>query len=88
MDADAPERKTTATYGKALFESQTFSQWEGLFSANVASMFFVTYAFLGLLEASTKGEDRANASVINISSAVAVVKLSHSIVSGTVRHWG
>jgi len=80
MNEHAPERKNTAMYGSALFNSQTFEHWEDMFRANVASVFFVTCAFLGLLEASsTRRSDGVMASVINISSAVANMRLSHSI---------
>ncbi|KLO17956.1 short-chain dehydrogenase [Schizopora paradoxa] len=80
MNDQAPERKNTAIYGTALFNSQTFEHWEDMFRANVASVFFVTYAFLGLLEASCSlRSDGATASVINISSVVANMRLSHSI---------
>jgi len=81
MDPTAPERKDTATYGKAMFESQTFAPWDEMFKVNVSSIFFVTFAFLGLLEESTKAKEGATASVINISSAVAEMKISHSLVS-------
>ena len=82
MNEQAPERKNPAIYGTALFNSQTFEHWEDMFRANVASVFFVTYAFLGLLEASCSlRSDGATASVINISSVVANMRLSHSIVS-------
>lgn len=81
MDPTAPERKDTATYGKALFESHSFQPWEDMFRVNVASIFFVTSAFLGLLDASTQGVESMTASVINISSAVAAMRISHSLVS-------
>ncbi len=87
MNEHAPERKNATTYGAALFNSQTFEHWEDMFRANVASVFFVTYAFLGLLEASSsQRSDGALASVINISSAVANMRLSHSIVSSLICH--
>lgn len=72
LDSDAPERKSTADYGKALFKSQSFDEWSDTYASNTSSIFFVTTAFLGLLEAGacdpkTVGE---TASVINITSAV------------------
>ncbi|THG97302.1 hypothetical protein EW145_g7641 [Phellinidium pouzarii] len=63
-------------YGKTLFDIQSFEQWEAVSRINVASVFFVTTAFLGLLDASTHGLEGATASVINISSTVAHGTLS------------
>ncbi|KLO15201.1 NAD-binding protein [Schizopora paradoxa] len=78
---DAPERASCATYGRAQFDSQSFEDWGSHFALNIGSTFFVTNAFLGLLEASTKstrsGEDKQWASVINITSAVSSFTLSH-----------
>jgi len=78
---EAPERASTATYGQALFDAQTFDDWGSHFALNVGSVFFVTNAFLGLLEASTNtphaGEDKQWASVINITSAISSHTLSY-----------
>ncbi|EPQ53406.1 NAD P-binding protein [Gloeophyllum trabeum ATCC 11539] len=73
----APERKDTETFGRALFEHQTFEQWKDLYQLNVASAFFVTSAFLGLLEngAHDVGEGETS-SVVNISSGLASTHLN------------
>ena len=78
----APEVQSAEVYGKALFNSQSFEEWAKLEDVDLASIFFVTTAFLGLLRASVKGgvED-ATASVINVSSAVTHFDISHGVVS-------
>lgn len=61
-----------AEYGAKWFETLSFADWGSVAQINVASVFFVTMAFLGLLEQSTKtevGGQKHTASVINISSA-------------------
>ena len=56
-------------------------------SLNVTSVFFITFAFLGQLETSTKGRAGASASVINISSIAALVKLPLLYVSMVCYVW-
>lgn len=78
LDPNAPEHKSTAVYGKALFDSQNFKEWEATYAVNTAAIFFVTTAFLELLEAgahdpSTPGE---TASVINITSTATQFNVS------------
>lgn len=78
LNPKAPEHASTAIYGKALFDSQDFKDWEETFTLNTASIFFVTTAFLELLElgardASTPGE---TSSVINITSTATSFNVS------------
>lgn len=78
----APEVKSADAYGKALFNSQSFEEWSKLEDLNLATIFFVTSAFLGLLAASVKGgKENATASVINITSCVTHFDLSQGVVS-------
>jgi len=76
-DLSAPERKDTETFGRALFDMQSFEDWNDVFQLNVAAIFFCTTAFMGLLDEGAKdlgvGE---TSSVINISSAIASAHLS------------
>jgi len=59
-------------FGQTLFEGQSFDDWANTYKLNTAATFFVTNAFLGLLEAGAldlgAGE---TSSVINISGLVA-----------------
>lgn len=78
------EPATMAEYGTRWFETLSFTDWGSLAEINVASVFFVTMAFLGLLEESAKTEVRGqkhSASVINISSAGPHMSLSFGYVS-------
>lgn len=68
-------------YGNGWFENLNFEDWGSLAQTNVASVFFVTMAFLGLLEESAKHGQRDMASVINISSAGPHMHLANGYVS-------
>ncbi|EJD07556.1 short-chain dehydrogenase [Fomitiporia mediterranea MF3/22] len=57
----------TATYGRELFD-QGADHWDAVHHTNVASVFFVTTAFLGLLAKSAQSKEGRMASVINITS--------------------
>ena len=77
---EAPENKTAESLGTALFNSETFESWGSHSSVNLASIFFVTTAFLGLL---AKGSDDIAgywSSVINITSISGRIKLAQSHV--------
>ncbi|THH10760.1 hypothetical protein EW145_g1101 [Phellinidium pouzarii] len=45
--------QTLAEHGRELFDIQSFEEWDAVARANVASIFFVTTAFLGLLDATS-----------------------------------
>lgn len=62
-------------YGEKWFEALEFKEWGLVAETNVASVFFVTMAFLSLLEESTK-DGHGDASVINISAAGPHMSLS------------
>ncbi|KDQ60424.1 hypothetical protein JAAARDRAFT_191803 [Jaapia argillacea MUCL 33604] len=77
VDQSAPERVDNETFGSALLDDQSFEGWKDVFALNVAAPFFVTSAFLGLLEAGARDLGTGEtSSVINISSAMAYIKLS------------
>ena len=59
----------------------SFEDWGSLAQTNVASVFFVTMAFLSLLEESTKHGEKHMASVINMSSAGSHMSISFGYVS-------
>ncbi|KAF8752777.1 Enoyl-(Acyl carrier protein) reductase [Rhizoctonia solani] len=56
-DPNAPECSDTDTLGKALFYNESFEGWSTAFSVNVSSVFFVSTAFLGLLENASKARE-------------------------------
>jgi NAD(P)-dependent dehydrogenase (short-subunit alcohol dehydrogenase family) len=77
---EAPENKNAESLGTALFNCQSFESWCSHSSVNLASIFFVTTAFLGLL---AKGSDDIPGywtSVINITSISGILKLSQNHV--------
>jgi NAD(P)-dependent dehydrogenase (short-subunit alcohol dehydrogenase family) len=76
----APECKDTATLGRALFDSESFDGWASLTTVNLASLFFVSTACLGLLEKATKETPSYTSVIINVTSISGLVKFSQSHV--------
>lgn len=72
----APERKDAETLGQALFNNETPQQWADLYAINTFSIFFVTTAFLGLLDKGSSDVERFSSSVINVTSISGIIKLS------------
>jgi len=75
-DLSAPEHKDPGTLGRALFENESFEQWSDLYRINTFSIFFVTMAFLGLLAKGAEDDQILRASVVNITSISAVMRLA------------
>ena len=63
---------------KELFdnESATFADWDDIFRTNVSSIFFMTTAFLPLLDAASKKTHGWSSTVLNITSISGMVKTS------------
>jgi NAD(P)-dependent dehydrogenase (short-subunit alcohol dehydrogenase family) len=63
---------------KALFDNEqaTFEDWETVYRTNVGGIYFMTTAFLPLLQAATEKTHGWSATVINISSMSGEVKTS------------
>ncbi|KAM7185613.1 putative short chain dehydrogenase reductase [Rhypophila sp. PSN 637] len=70
------ESESATEMKKNLFspESSTFDDWTDTYRTNVASIFFVTTAFLPLLQASSERHPHWSGTVINISSISGLVK--------------
>ena len=79
-DKEAPENKTAESLGTALFNCQSFESWSSHFSINLASIFFVTTAFLGLLAKGSEDTQGYWSSVINITSISGIIKLAQNHV--------
>jgi len=75
-DASAPECKDASTLGQALFDNESFDAWADLYKINTFSIFFVTNAFLGLLDKGSRGKQGYTSSVINITSISGITKLA------------
>lgn len=82
-DPSAPERKDAATLGQALFDNESFEAWADLYKINTFSIFFVTNAFLGLLDKGSRETEGQSSSVINITSISGVTKLAQRHVRST-----
>jgi len=61
---------------KALFDNEkaTYEDWSSIFSTNVSQLYFMTTAFLPLLQKASESQHGWSASVINISSISGQVK--------------
>jgi NADP-dependent 3-hydroxy acid dehydrogenase YdfG len=70
------ESSSTEEMKKNLFDTEktTLADWTDTYATNVASMFFMTTAFLPLLQASTERHKGWSGTVINISSISGLVK--------------
>jgi NAD(P)-dependent dehydrogenase (short-subunit alcohol dehydrogenase family) len=76
----APERKDAESLGQALFNNETPQQWADLYAINTFSIFFVTTAFLGLLDKGSHDSEGFSSSVINITSISGIIKLAQEHV--------
>ena len=77
---NAPERKDASTLGQAMFDNDTFEDWANLFKINTFSIYYVTNAFLGLLDAAGREKTGYTSSVINITSISGITKLTQNHV--------
>ncbi|KAI0662300.1 short-chain dehydrogenase [Cubamyces menziesii] len=77
-DPNSPQRKDPETLGRSLFEGESFDGWSSLYSINTFSVFFVTMAFLGLLDKGSNDNPEHTSCVINITSVSGIMKLSQN----------
>ncbi|CAE6414710.1 unnamed protein product [Rhizoctonia solani] len=77
-DQSAAENKSPGALGTALFENEKIEDWNGLYGNNVAAIFFVTNAFLGLLAKASEQRGPWSAGVINISSVSGQIRISQA----------
>ncbi|KAJ7134395.1 hypothetical protein C8R44DRAFT_423745 [Mycena epipterygia] len=77
-DSAAPERKDAETFGQSLFDNEAPSEWADVYSINTFPIFFVTTAFLGLLDKGTRESQIPGftSSVVNITSISGLIKLA------------
>lgn len=76
----APERKDAETLGQALFDNEPFQGWADLYTINTFSIFFVTTAFLGLLDKGSQDVEGFDSVVINVSSISGLIKVAQEHV--------
>ena len=72
--------KDADQFGKYLFGQESFEEWSNLFAVNTASIYFVTVAFLGLLEKGSQDRPGFTSNVINITSISGLIKFSQKHV--------
>ena len=72
------EAKTAEEMSKNLFddENATFDDWANTYRTNVAQIFFMTTAFLPLLQKASENQHAYSGTVINITSISGLVKTS------------
>ncbi|KAG6850346.1 hypothetical protein H0H93_014619 [Arthromyces matolae] len=75
-DLSAPQHKNAETLGAALFDNESFEGWADLYRINTSAIFFVTTAFLGLLDKGSKDVSGYSSVVINITSISGVIKVA------------
>ncbi|KAI9716697.1 MAG: hypothetical protein M1812_005235 [Candelaria pacifica] len=75
-----PEGKTAEEFKTNLFspENSTFEDWTNTYRTNVAQIFFLTTAFLPLLQKSSQHQHAYSGTVINITSISGITKQSQS----------
>src|ERR1700731_3508464 len=78
-DTKAVEGQDTENLGRLLF-SQDPESWVKLYQVNTFSIFFVTAAFLGLLDKGSRETEGYTSCVINITSISGITRLSQDHV--------
>ncbi|KIY44765.1 short-chain dehydrogenase [Fistulina hepatica ATCC 64428] len=74
-DPKAPENQSAEAFGQALF-NEPLNGWSDIYAINTFSTYFVTTAFLGLLDKVNVESGPYTASVINVTSISALWKLA------------
>jgi len=78
INTQQTEAESAEEMKKNLFddENETFDMWTDTYRTNVPQIYFMTTAFLPLLQAAHKHNDNFSGTVINISSISGIVKTS------------
>jgi len=78
LNTQQTEAESAEEMKKNLFddENETFENWTDTYRTNVPQIFFMTTAFLPLLQAAHQHNDNFSGTVINISSISGIVKTS------------
>ena len=80
-DPDAPENANAETLGTALFNDDGFDAWSDLYKVNTFSIYYMTTAFLALLDKGSRDFEGYTSSVVNITSVSGMVKIAQRHVS-------
>jgi NAD(P)-dependent dehydrogenase (short-subunit alcohol dehydrogenase family) len=72
----APENANAETIGTALFNDDGPDAWAALYNINTFSIYYMTSAFLGLLDKGSRDIEGYTSSVINITSISGILKIA------------
>ena len=75
--------KKAEEIGQYLFHSESFEEWSSLFSVNTFSVYFMTVAFLELLDKGSQDKPGFTSNVINITSISGLMKVAQRHVRKT-----
>lgn len=76
--AETTEHEDASKLRKSLFDDEAadFDEWDRVFRTNVSQIFFMTTAFLPLLQKGSEQERGWSSTVVNITSISGIVKVS------------
>jgi len=72
----APENANAETLGSALFDDGGPDAWSALYNINTFSIYYMTSAFLGLLDKGGRDTEGYTSSVVNITSISGILKIA------------
>lgn len=75
-----PSSEYISAYAHDLMKAASFEEWGNVYQTNVSAVFFVTMAFLPLLNKGADDGSGLKSSVINISSIGGQSKLNYGVV--------
>ncbi|KAH9980058.1 short-chain dehydrogenase [Lactifluus volemus] len=75
-DPQAPENANAETLGSALFNDDGMDAWATLYKINTFSIYYMTTAFLGLLDKGSREIEGYTSSVVNITSISGILKIA------------
>lgn len=70
--------------GNALFNDDGPDAWTALYKTNTFSIYYMTTAFLGLLDKGGRDVEGYTSSVVNITSISGILKIAQRHVSASV----
>ncbi len=80
-DPGAQQNANAETLGSALFNDDGPDAWSTLYKVNTFSIYYMTTAFLGLLDKGTQDIEGYTSSVVNITSISGILKIAQGHVS-------
>jgi NAD(P)-dependent dehydrogenase (short-subunit alcohol dehydrogenase family) len=76
----APEKVNAETIGNALFNDDGQDAWTAVYKINTFSIYYMTTAFLGLLDKGSRDIEGYTSSVVNITSISGILKIAQGHV--------